>query len=114
MAVEVMNNQQPVEHSKSAAASQQFLFPFLLRDGKVEAFVKKLLQTGFTFFSVSDEKQQDQFYGKLKISHRNLGTYFMPNIEPIIFPDGLDDIEGLRRFSKKMDALCRFDSSRLI
>ncbi|RDW16950.1 hypothetical protein CWR48_15190 [Oceanobacillus arenosus] len=113
MVAEGMHNQQPVEQSESITATQQFLFPFLLKDGKIEAFIKRLQQGDFTFFSVEDKEQQDQYYGRMKVSHANLETYFMPNIEPILFPDSIHDREGLRRFSKNMDREYSFVSPHL-
>ncbi|MDQ7861566.1 hypothetical protein RCO48_12975 [Peribacillus frigoritolerans] len=46
-------------------------------------------------------EQQNQFYGGHKVSHRKLEKYFMPYIEPILFPGNAKQKEGLRRFTKK-------------
>lgn len=85
---------------------QQYLFPFLLREDKIESFGNRLLSDGFVFFDLSDGKQQNMFYGKDQVSHRSLERYFMPNIESILFPNSPEDEAGIRRFSKKVDKEC--------
>lgn len=92
---------------------QQFLSPFLLKEGKIESFVSDLLADGFTFFDISEEAQEDEFYGGTRISHHDLETYFMPNIEPTLFPQSVHDRESIRRFSKKLNKTCSFKSKHL-
>ncbi|KWW20880.1 MULTISPECIES: hypothetical protein [Peribacillus] len=89
---------------------QQYLFPFTLEGNKIETFVQTLLEDHFVFLNLRDMEQQGQFYGEHKISHRNLEKYFMPYIEPILFPANLKEKEGLRRFTKKLDIDCTFES----
>lgn len=93
--------------------TQQFLFPFLLKKGKVESFIDTLLNKDFTFFDIENESLENMFYGDEKISHEALETYFMPNIEPILFPSDMETIKSLRRFSKKLDKGCRLSSTQL-
>lgn len=94
-------------------STQQFLYPFLLKVGKVESFIETLLNNDYIFFDIEDESLEDVFYGNVKISHEALMTYFMPNIEPILFPSDMKKINGLRRFSKKLDKVCNLSSGFL-
>lgn len=94
-------------------STQQFISPFLLKEKKVESFVETLLNKDFTFFDVGDEAQEDTFYGDAQISHPALETYFMPNIEPILFPSDSGKRESIRRFSKRLDMECSFSSANL-
>lgn len=82
---------------------QQFLSPFLLLEGEIETFVQALLKEGYRFFGLEKEEYQQQFYGDTKISHMALETYFMPNIEAILFPKSKHAIESIRRFSKPLN-----------
>ncbi|WP_057911952.1 hypothetical protein [Peribacillus muralis] len=100
-----------LENNGSTKGSfQQFLFPFTLEGNKIETFVGKLLENHFVFLNLRDMDQQNQFYGNHQVSHRNLEKYFMPYIEPILFPANLKEKEGLRRFTKKLDIDCTFES----
>ncbi|MHA6252436.1 hypothetical protein [Oceanobacillus sp. CAU 1775] len=94
-------------------AKQQFLYPFLLKQRKVESLADELLANEFTFFDITDDSLNDKFYGGTKINHKNLETYFMPNIEPILFPASSDKKKSLRRFSKVMKKKCSFQSKHL-
>lgn len=85
---------------------QQYLFPFLLRGEKIEFFAERLLDEGFIFFDFSDKNQESMFYGKDRISGRSLDHFFMPNIKLILFPHSHEDVEGIRRFSKKVNREC--------
>ncbi|WP_087972486.1 hypothetical protein [Oceanobacillus rekensis] len=89
---------------------QQYLFPFLLRGEKIESFAERLLEEGFIFFDLSDQSQEVMFYGKDRISARSLDHFFMPNIKQILFPEKHKDIEGIRRFSKKMNRQCSLNA----
>lgn len=83
-------------------ANLQFVFPFLLQEEKIEGFAEKLLEKGFVFFDLENMEQENQFYGSDSVSHRSMEKYFMPNIEPIVFPATYKRSEGLRRFTKKL------------
>ncbi|WP_405103653.1 hypothetical protein [Oceanobacillus sp. FSL H7-0719] len=102
------NNEFNIQHS-----TQQFISPFLLKEGKIKPLIERLLNKDFTFFDIEDESLEDMFYGNEKISHEALETFFMPNIEPILFPSDMETIKGLRRFSKKLDKACRLSSPQL-
>jgi hypothetical protein len=98
---------------KTRRAALQFIFPFYLIEEKIEEFVKQMLKEDFVFFNLKDSDLETQFYGKIKVRHRSLESYFMPNIEPILFPESYRDKEGFRRFSKKIDSSCEFISPHL-
>ncbi|CAH0239119.1 hypothetical protein SRABI96_02881 [Peribacillus sp. Bi96] len=98
------------KNDETKRAFQQYIFPFTLEGNKIETFVKKLLEEDFVFLNLKDMDQQNQFYGGHKISHRKLEKYFMPYIEPILFPGNLKQKEGLRRFTKNLDIDCTFES----
>ncbi|MFJ7745056.1 hypothetical protein [Peribacillus sp. NPDC097295] len=87
---------------------QQFIFPFMLEEDRIEGFVKRLLKDDYVFLKIDDLDLQDDFYGDHKVSHRNLEQYFMPNLVPVLFPNSYKKKEGMRRFSKKMDLGCTF------
>ncbi|WP_419882354.1 hypothetical protein ACN6MY_00540 [Peribacillus sp. B-H-3] len=99
---------------KTESAYLQFLFPFMLKEDKVELFAEKLLEDDFIFFDLKDMKQQDAFYGGKKIHHRTLESYFMPNIERFLFPGSYRDKEGFRRFTNNQKRDCLFTSDRLV
>lgn len=84
-------------------ANLQFVFPFLLQEEKIEGFAEKLLEKGFVFFDLENMEQENRFYGSDSVSHRSMEKYFMPNIEPIVFPATYKKREGLRRFTKKIN-----------
>ena len=92
---------------------QQFLSPFLLKEGKIEAFAEHLLKEGYCFFDLENEDQKGNFYGGVELSHLALETYFMPNIESILFPKSVHSIEGMRRFSKQLNKKVKFTANHL-
>lgn len=92
---------------------QQFLSPFLLKEGKIESLVSALLADDFIFFDISDEAQEDKYYGETRIFHHSLETYFMPNIEPTLFPQSVHDKKSIRRFSKELNQAYNFKSKHL-
>ncbi|PLS17780.1 hypothetical protein CVD28_08745 [Bacillus sp. M6-12] len=98
---------------KANRANLQFLFPFMLDKDKIGDFVRKLQKENFSFFSLKDLSLENRFYGENRVSHRSLEKFFLPNIEPILFPEKVEDIEGFRRFTKKLDLRCEFESKHL-
>ncbi|MFB7638019.1 hypothetical protein [Peribacillus butanolivorans] len=107
--MDVINN----KNDLTKCSFQQFIFPFTLEGSKIETFVKNLLEDNFVFLNLKDMNQQDGFYGDHKVLHRKLEKYFMPYIEPILFPSSSKQKEGLRRFTKKRDVGCTFESPYL-
>ncbi|MGE7603917.1 hypothetical protein ACQKL5_15700 [Peribacillus sp. NPDC097675] len=89
---------------------QQFVFPFMLEGDRIEGFIKRLLKDEYVFMKMDDLDLQDEFYGEHKVSHRNLEQYFMPNLVPVLFPNSYKQKEGMRRFSKKLNLSCTFQS----
>lgn len=75
-----------VKNDPTKRTFQQYIFPFALEGKMIEKFVEKLLEDNFVFLNLKDMEQQNQFYGGHKVSHRKLEKYFMPYIEPILFP----------------------------
>lgn len=106
-------NNKMADGLKTKRSMLQFIFPFMLEDKKTQEFGVRLLKDNFTFFELKDMEQQDKFYGGIKVYHRTLEKYFHPNIEPILFPGSIDDIEGLRRFTKNMELKSTFHSPNL-
>ncbi|MFS0766505.1 hypothetical protein [Peribacillus phoenicis] len=102
-----------VKNDPTKRTFQQYIFPFTLEGNKIEKFVEKLFEDNFVFLNLKDMEQQNQFYGGHKVSHRKLEKYFMPYIEPILFPSNAKQKEGLRRFTKKLDIDCTFESPYL-
>lgn len=107
--MDVINN----KNDLTKRSFQQFIFPFTLGGNKIETFVKNLLEDNFVFLNLKDMNQQGGFYGDHKVLHRKLEKYFMPYIEPILFPSSSKQKEGLRRFTKKLDVGCTFESPYL-
>ncbi|MGE7763717.1 hypothetical protein [Peribacillus sp. NPDC096540] len=107
--MDVINN----KNDLTRRSFQQFIFPFTLEGNKIETFVKNLLEDNFVFLNLKDMKHQGGFYGDHKVLHRKLEKYFMPYIEPILFPSSSKQKEGLRRFTKKLDIRCTFESPYL-
>ncbi|MBK5485407.1 hypothetical protein JFV29_26715 [Peribacillus sp. TH16] len=107
--MDVINN----KNDLTKRSFQQFIFPFTLEGNKIETFVKNLLEDNFVFLNLKDMNQQGGFYGDHKVLHRKLEKYFMPYIEPILFPSSSKQKEGLRRFTKKLDVGCTFESPYL-
>lgn len=91
----------------------QFLFPFMLNEQIIGGFTEKLLEEGFQFFTLRNTKQQNEYYGDDKVFHRKLEKYFLPNIEPLLFPKSYTAREGIRRFSLKLNLDCTLDSTKL-
>ncbi|WP_163099442.1 hypothetical protein [Peribacillus alkalitolerans] len=91
----------------------QFMFPFSLRNNGKGNFMEAMLEQGFHFFNLKDTNQEGKYYGEHSISHRSLEKYFLPNIEPILFPKSYKSREGFRRFSKEMDLDCNLSSEHL-
>lgn len=90
---------------------QQFLSPFLLKEGKIESLVERLLMEDYLFFDLENDDYQDRFYGDTKLSHRAMENYFMPYIESILFPKSLKAFDRVRRFSKAVDQKCTLKST---
>ncbi|RFU67111.1 hypothetical protein D0469_15940 [Peribacillus saganii] len=101
------------DNLKTNRANLQFVFPFMLDKDKIDNFIRKLQEENFSFFSLKDLSLENRFYGGNKVSHRSLEQFFLPNIEPILFPEDVKKIEGFRRFTKNLDLPCTFDSNHL-
>ncbi|MDQ0218460.1 hypothetical protein ELQ35_03680 [Peribacillus cavernae] len=98
---------------KTKRSMLQFIFPFMLENKKTKEFAHRLLDDNFVFFDLKNMEQEDAFYGGSQINHRTLEQYFLPNIEPILFPGSPRSIEGFRRFTKSMDLTAAFQSPHL-
>ncbi|RFU60754.1 magnesium transporter CorA family protein [Peribacillus glennii] len=106
-------NPSMTEGMKADRSLLQFIFPFMLEDRKTKEFVDRLLKDDFTFFMLKDMDQQDKFYGGLKVNHRMLEKYFLPNVEQILFPGDMEEREGLRRFTRNVELKSTFRSPHL-
>ena len=91
----------------------QFIFPFQLEDDRIKGFAEKLLEKGFVFFDLNNADDQDRFYGDDAVSHRAMEKFFMPYIEPIIFPPGYLHRQSMRRFTKTMNTEYDFTAKYL-
>ncbi|MGN1402337.1 MAG: hypothetical protein ACI4XL_12645 [Bacillus sp. (in: firmicutes)] len=81
----------------------QFLFPFLLNNGRRDEMKQTMLDKGYDFFNLKDLDQENRFYGKHTVSHRRMEQFFLPNIEKILFPSDLEDDRYILRFSKVLN-----------
>lgn len=98
---------------KTKRSMLQFIFPFMMEDNKTKEFTSRLLEDGFVFFDLKNMEQQDAFYGGIMVSHRMLEKFFLPNIEPILFPGNVQAKEGIRRFTKNLERNSTFQSPQL-
>ncbi|MFJ7977718.1 hypothetical protein ACIQZI_18805 [Peribacillus sp. NPDC096379] len=94
-------------------AKFQFIFPFMLEEHRIEEFVNRLIEKDFDFFDLNNAEQQQAYYGESHVSHRSLESFFLPNIEPILFPQTDQRRESFRRFSKRTNLTCEFSSNHL-
>ena len=78
----------------------QFIFPFQIMETRSEDLVEQLMKEQWKFFDLKDTNQENKFYGDIRISHERMEKFFLPNMEPILFPRKLNEINALRRFSK--------------
>ncbi|PLT35823.1 hypothetical protein [Bacillus sp. V5-8f] len=106
-------NHQMTEGLRAKRSTLQFIFPFMLEENKTKKFVDRLVKDHFTFFQLKNMDQQDKFYGGVKVNHRMLEKYFLPNIEPILFPSNMEDKQGIRRFTKSVELTSTFRSPSL-
>ncbi|RFU66810.1 hypothetical protein [Bacillus sp. V59.32b] len=106
-------NKEMTQDLKTRRSMLQFIFPFMMENSKTKEFTSRLLEDGFGFFDLKDMEQQDAFYGGIKVSHRTLEKFFLPNIEPILFPRNIQSKEGIRRFTKNLELESSFQSPHL-
>ncbi|WP_409303115.1 hypothetical protein [Peribacillus sp. SCS-155] len=98
---------------KTKRSMLQFVFPFALSQKPKNDITESLKKEGFTFFKLKDLDLQEEFYGGVKVFHRELEKFFLPNVEPILFPAEDTEREGFRRFSKKLNLQGTFKSPQL-
>ena len=91
----------------------QFMFPFSLKKNFNSNLIQLLFQLDYEFFHLKNKGQEDRFYGRNHVSHRNLGKFFLPNIENILFPLSPQDEQGLRRMTKNINLDGEFQSSHV-
>lgn len=78
----------------------QFIFPFQIKDSRSEDLVQQLIQEQWEFFDLRDTSQECKFYGDIRVSHERMEKFFLPNMEPILFPPTIKNKNAFRRFSK--------------
>ena len=78
------------------------MFPFLVKESRIDGFMDMMLNEGFEFFKLKETGQEDKFYGSHQINHRKLEKFFLPNIEQLLFPEKMDEKKHIRRFSKAL------------
>jgi hypothetical protein len=78
----------------------QFIFPFQIRESRSGDLIHQLNKEKWEFFDLRDTSQEDKFYGDIRISHERMEKFFLPNMEPILFPQKTNEKNAFRRFSK--------------
>jgi hypothetical protein len=91
----------------------QFIFPFQIKASRSEELIKQLTIEQWEFFDLRDTQQECKFYGDVRISHERMENFFLPNMEPILFPDKTTDKNTFRRFSKIINQKGHFQSRYL-
>lgn len=78
----------------------QFIFPFQIKESRSEELINQLEKEQWEFFNLKNTQQEYKFYGDIRISHERMEQFFLPNMEPILFPAKTNDKNAFRRFSK--------------
>ena len=81
----------------------QFIFPFQIKEDRSEDLIEQLTKEQWEFFDLRDKRQENKFYGDIRVSHERMEQFFLPNMEPILFPPKIKDKNSFRRFSKKIN-----------
>ncbi|WP_159884692.1 hypothetical protein [Paenibacillus puerhi] len=103
----------PIEEKRLNAALFQFIFPFSLSSDCQKNLERKLLDDGFTVFSLNELELEAAFYGEeYRVSHRRLERYFLPFAKAMIFPQNPNP-QAFQRFSKRLDQDVRMTSAQL-
>jgi hypothetical protein len=79
----------------------QFIIPFSLKNTEPILF-QYLKNSDFQAFNLKEVEQENKFYGRYRISHRDLEQYFLPFTNRILFPQA-NDLKGFRRYSKSLN-----------
>jgi hypothetical protein len=97
-----MQRLERVNEKKVDNATFQFIFPFSLKKGREQSVFPFLLSQHFKHFRLDHIEDEDTYYGKYRVSHRNMEAYFLSYTNQILFPHS-EQQKGIQRFSKALN-----------
>lgn len=80
----------------------QFIFPFSFRNGTEQNITPLLQKNNYRAFRLDHLEDQNDYYGKFQVSHRDLEANFLSFTSRILFPHN-DYQKGLHRYSKAIN-----------
>ena len=103
-----------VKNDPTKRPFQQFIFPFTLEGKMIETFVENLLEDNFVFLNLKDmESARWIFTEAIKFHTINWKSISCRTLSRFYFRVSSKQKEGLRRFTKKLDIGCTFESPSL-
>lgn len=91
-----------ISEKKASLAAFQFIFPFSFKKGCEETMYPYLKKQHYKPFRLNELEDQDAYYGKFHVSHREMEAYFLSFTNQILFPHSLEQ-KGIQRFSKALN-----------
>ncbi|MBB6735411.1 hypothetical protein [Cohnella zeiphila] len=98
-----MNDKLDLRDKKLREAQLQFLFPFSLEANGQRKMRDVLLGEGYDAFRLDELALERRYYGKRRVSHREMESYYLPFTSHILYPDD-DNPECFQRLSKALNA----------
>lgn len=91
-----------IQEKNLQAAIFQFIFPFSFKNGWEQRILPFLKQEHFKHFRLDLLEDEEAYYGKFHVSHRDMEAYFLSFTNRILFPSS-EDQKGLHRYSKALN-----------
>ncbi|MFZ7943516.1 hypothetical protein [Neobacillus sp. 19] len=80
----------------------QFIFPFSMKADTIPNLYRYLQDQYFTSYTLKDVQKETAYYGRYRVSHREMKSFFLPLTNNFLFPPSHQQ-KGFQRFTKQLD-----------
>ncbi|MDP4171134.1 MAG: hypothetical protein Q8906_11040 [Bacillota bacterium] len=90
----------------------QFIFPFSIKSETETDMVTFMQKQGFNRFRLDQLEDEQKYYGRFSVSHRDMEAYYLPFTNKVLFPH-TESQKGFQRYSKKVEIHASLKTERV-
>ncbi|MDP4084826.1 MAG: hypothetical protein Q8934_09450 [Bacillota bacterium] len=98
-----------IQEKETSLAEFQFIFPFSFKKGCEITMFPFLKNQHFKPFRLDHLEDENLYYGRFHVSHREMEAYFLAFTNQILFPHS-EHQKGIQRFSKALNLKAKLTS----